>query len=158
MCKLYDQNKHIINSMSNRIFSIVDGKIERKEIISEANLIFCECMNTFDKHKGEFDKYLSTSLYRLLWKFAKKECFYLNQILSEPVEVIIDIKKIHEDHNPFFIFFDSLHKDTQKVIKIILKTGKKNQRELRKTVKEELSWEHRRITREFLNIKEALTC
>jgi hypothetical protein len=108
MEKLYRENSTLIKKMSNKISGITG--IEREELEAQANLIFCECAQKYDSSRGEFSKYLSSIIYRELYKYAKSEKNITEQSYSEPEEKInslssndnftiqgIDIKELSED-------------------------------------------------------------
>jgi len=69
--KLYRENEKMIRSMAGKVSRITG--IEKDEVEAQGNLIFCECLQRYEENRGDFSKYLSTSLHFGLYKFAKCE-------------------------------------------------------------------------------------
>jgi len=70
MEKLYKEHSHIIKKMATQI-SRRSG-IEREELECQGNLIFCECTSRYDQSKGEFSRFLTTTLHFELFKYARE--------------------------------------------------------------------------------------
>lgn len=65
---LYKQSEQLIDAMVKKMLH-KNISIDKEELMSEANLIFCECADKFNKKNGEFLQLLSTTLYfRLFMK------------------------------------------------------------------------------------------
>lgn len=93
--------------------------IEYGEMLSQANLIFCETFQKRDKSRNikEFNKYLDSNLYFELKKFSNK---YHNQIqMDEEINEDRNIKFTDYEYD-FILFYNSLSDDAKKIIDLLL--------------------------------------
>ena len=69
--KLYMESEQCINAMTDKILR-KNSLLDREEILSEANLIFCECVEKYEQKTGQFLNFLSTVLYFRLYQKCRE--------------------------------------------------------------------------------------
>lgn len=91
MQKKYEENRIMIKKIANT-FSRKSG-IEKEDLESVANLVFCECAKKFNPGKGEFSKYLSTALYFELNRYVQNTKKYEENFVFEDIYDILEPEK-----------------------------------------------------------------
>lgn len=82
--------------------------IDYEEIKSEANVIFAECVKTFEKEKGSFFSYLKSQLHYKLMYFTKNE--------NKEKHNMYDSYGFFEEREPIWFFIDSLSDKSQNIV------------------------------------------
>ena len=127
-----------------------------EDIKSQGNLIYCECVEKYDKHKSKFSTYLHICLYRKLNNYIKKERKQI-QLKKE----LIKIKRSYYISNVFRFF--TMTDEMNEVVSVILnlnqgifcagKIYKKISKLMIKRILWSRGWSDARIKSSFQEIK-----
>lgn len=126
--KIYNEAKPIIKAMTAKIVHL--SALPMDEVKSEANFIFCECINKYNPKIGTFNKYLMSNLYWGLYTYVKKRKNQLEELtdfsFEEKDERLIDYR-ISDIIN---VTYENLSRDARKVVELVFDiapnfTGKK---------------------------------
>lgn len=154
--RLFNQCKELITGAVVKAYQNTGKQVEIQDLFGEANLIFCECLEKFNKEKGTFQKYLSNALFHLLYRYAKRENFVINQ-LQENFALIVDKTDCYIEKEPLSFFMDSLSNEAQMVIDCAFSyPSNKSKERLFKIVRQTLGWSKRKINHTFYEIEGAL--
>lgn len=161
MENLYKQNSHIIKKMSKKLSNITGFDYE--ELEAEGNLIFCECVQNFDPSRGEFEKYLSNTLYYKLYIYVKREN---NFIYSTEAEENFPEFSVNDNFTSEKVDIEKLTNDSKHVIEIIMNpeikfftnTGRPShcKTTIQKYLQNTLNWKRKRVLSCFKEIQTAL--
>lgn len=152
--ELYLQNKKIIYKHAG-FFSKKYG-VEIEEVLSEANLIYCEAVENYDSGRAAFSTYLWNQLNHCLGTFCKN---IISQREKEIASNFLAEQPYRDQFEDNFFFRDTLNKisdDEKEVVNFILKdqsrwlTKEKIKKELRQR-----GWKYPRIERTFNNVQRA---
>jgi len=160
MKQLYEDHKHIIKAMvlkSMNKSTVANKHTLYKELIAEGNLIFAECAARYDG-LGNFDKYLSTSLYLKLLRCNKRENDWLNY-LFEDYAFIVDSTTSFLDKDPLYFITEGLSDDAKIVVEETLEIFPKQGRKkkiLCDHFKKTFGWKRKRVMESFYEIKRVL--
>lgn len=153
--EFYEESEDIIQAMSQKISKL--SGIDLTEVMSEANLIFCECLEKYQPEKADFKNFLTTSLYFKLYKFCRKRDRQL-------IELDHDIERISYEHdNLIDTTLESLSRDSKMVIDHVFTLApdfaERRKKLKRGSVKRHLKsqgWKNKRIDIAFQEISMAL--
>ena len=160
MENLYIENKKTIEAAAKTISRKTGYDLE--ELRSEANLIFCECVQNFKPEKGEFNKYLSSSLFNSLFQFVNKERGFIDNTREFSSDNFYSTKEknFYEE-----IALENLSSDSKYVMDIIFsdirfitksyKTEKVTKERLRSFLRSK-GWKFTRINNTFNELSAAL--
>lgn len=150
---LYKECQTVINAMVDKINRL--SFIDREEILSEANLIFCKCLENWQKEKGEFKRYLSTFLYHDLYRFCKKRKIEISELYADMS--FIDNYTSHKDKVNYII--DQLSSDGKNIVDLIIDLSpnkKLYKTTIKNYIKKNYGWKNKRINIAFQEIEKAI--
>ncbi|MFW9871890.1 MAG: sigma factor [Candidatus Thorarchaeota archaeon] len=157
MEKLYEECKELIEGMSRKIAFLTNDLQSLDDIRSEANLVFVECAKNYNKKRGEFKNYLTTTLFYRLYRFIKTKNSHIDYF--ENITEIVDNRCIFSDREPFSFFLDSISDDAKLIINIILNlSNKPTQKVIRKKLRAIYKWSTKRINHSFYELENAIAC
>ena len=127
--------------------------IEYDEILSEANLIFCEAIETYDEEKSKFNTYLTNELKYKLNIFCKKVITNYN-LTSHYVPEIAYIEK-YVERAIFNSTLDKISTQEKEVMDLILNARDNNSKVSRNSIRNELllnGWSGCQVEKSFKTI------
>ncbi|MCP4648760.1 MAG: hypothetical protein GY853_01590 [PVC group bacterium] len=177
MEKLYLDSKPIIDRAVSSVMR--KNRLEREEILSEANLIFCQCAENFDPKIGKFENFLSNSLYFGLYTKCRelsgeqrrregKNHFWERRIIVDIDDFQVEDKRQENVNSIIDATILNMSQDSQDIVDIFFnpptEIKKKEKENFCKRLKKEdlykylrsIGWERKRILLGFTEIKKGL--
>jgi len=159
---LYNENINLIRSTAGKIAR--KYRVDYNDILSQANVIFCECANTHDNTIGCFAKYLLSSMWKKInWYIIKN---YVREIPVDDMTIAMNSNLCYYDKNDMKLALEqsisALDEDTKKIIDLVIKDNLCffNKKITKTAVKKELinrySWTYRKIDYHFSQISTML--